>query len=633
MSGASGDRNRKSPGGPDPEARSEAEGSGSVPRQAGAPEAAGVPVTGGSRAGLGLGLVVFLAAAALNLAWLGRAPLFDTTEARHAEVGREFAAEGHWLVPTLNGWPHLTKPPLTDWLVAAGITLFGANEFGARFGGALVAALGAALAAGWAAELAGRRAGVAAAVFYLTCPLYLALGRVISIDALLATLATGSYWLLWRLARQDCRRPKLCAATFAALLALGFLAKAHIMVLLVAPGLLWLALGARRRAFRHLAVSPAPLIFLALALPWFVHIARIFPNWLSHMTGAELGERLAGDKFGDYLPGRAVLYLVGGTLTALPLAIAAAAGSFRPGARSGERGVPSSDLRVPGPESGPWLKKDACALLLLWTGVPLLVFSVVKGQRPNYVMPLVPAVAILAGVAWGRLGSGWASAGRLPRAMAWASAGIAGALGLLVLGGLVLYPKFADWSPEPGTLLVGTAAAVVVGLGGLLGLGALAAGRLGAAEGLLLAAAAGLWALALPAINEYETRNSSRQSSAWVRRVASPGEPVMLYRDYIHSVGFYLGRRVTVAEPIEPIREHLDAFRPFWPGCRGDDALIGEARLVELARAGRVWLIAKPRKERDLARLARANRLELIFERLDPDLTVARLGPGLPEKR
>jgi hypothetical protein len=70
----------------------------------------------GRGSALPLCLIVFLAAAVLNLAWLGRAPLFDTTEARHAEVAREFAADGHWLVPTLNGWPHLTKPPLTDWL-------------------------------------------------------------------------------------------------------------------------------------------------------------------------------------------------------------------------------------------------------------------------------------------------------------------------------------------------------------------------------------------------------------------------------------------------------------------------------------------------------------------------------------
>ena len=603
MSGAGGDRSREPPGGPEPEARSAAQGP--------------VPARQGGCAGLVA--AVFLAAAALNLAWLGRAPLFDTTEARHAEVGREFAAEGHWLVPTLNGWPHLTKPPLTDWLAAAGITLFGANEFGARFAGALVAALGAALAAGWAGELAGRRAALAAAALYVTGPLYLALGRTISIDAALATLTTGSYWLLWRLAREDCRRPKLCAAALAALLALGFLAKAHVMVLLIAPGLLWLALGPRRRAFRHLVVSPAPLIFLALALPWFVYIARTFPNWLSEMTGAELGERLAGEGPGAYLPGRAALYLAGGALTALPLAIGAVVNSW-----------PSSADRRGPTAVRPWLPEGACALLLLWAGVPLVVFSLAKGQRPNYVMPLVPAVAILAGVAWGRLGTGWASAGRLPRATAMVSAGLAGALGLLVLGALALYPKFAGWSPEPGTLLVGTAAAVAVGLGGLLGLGALAAGRPRAAEASLLAAAAGLWALSLPAINEYETRNSSRRSAARVRAAAA-GEPAMLYRDYIHSVGFYLGRRVTVAEPIEPVRERVEACRAYWPGPRGEAGLISADRLAELARAGRVWLILKPRKERDLARLAGARRLELAFERLDPDLTVARLGPLLPE--
>ena len=85
------------------------------------------------KAGFRLLALVFIAAAALNLAWLGQAPLFETTEARHAEVGREFAEGGNWLIPRLNYQPHLTKPPLTDWLVALGLAIFGENEFGARF--------------------------------------------------------------------------------------------------------------------------------------------------------------------------------------------------------------------------------------------------------------------------------------------------------------------------------------------------------------------------------------------------------------------------------------------------------------------------------------------------------------------
>ncbi len=53
------------------------------------------------------------------------------------EAAREMVETGKYLVPTLDYQPHWTKPPLAYWGIAAGIMLFGQNEWGVRFSNSL----------------------------------------------------------------------------------------------------------------------------------------------------------------------------------------------------------------------------------------------------------------------------------------------------------------------------------------------------------------------------------------------------------------------------------------------------------------------------------------------------------------
>lgn len=567
---------------------------------------------GTTRAGIALFIAVLAAALALNLLWLGEAPLFDTTEARHAEVAREFYADGHWLVPTLNGWPHLTKPPLADWLGAVGMMLFGPNEFGARFMSAIIAALGAALVAGFAWDLSGRsiRSGAAAAVLYIACPLYLGMARVVAIDLLLATIATGAYWLLWRLSREECRRPRLVALGFAVLAALGVLAKGHVALLLLAPGLLWLAFGPQRRAWRHFVTSGAPIAFLVLALPWFAYIAWCFPDWLAVISGRELGERVAAEKHVAYIPGRPVLYLLVGALPAAPLAAFAAVGLWR--SRRSQ-------------EADRWLPAGAGLMLALWVLVPLAVFSLVKGQRWNYQAPLLPAIAIAAGVAWARLGAAWPAADRWARVAVCVTPAFFAILGLLICS-LVLRSDYRDLLEIPGTAWPTATAGAAMALGALGCLGLLGAGRVAAAECAFALLVLGLWSLSLQAAREYEGRNSSRASCEWITSRTASGEPVAFYRDYVHSVNFYLGRRLPVEIPSEDVREWVRRWEPGWTGCI-ESKEEARQRLIRAARRGDVWLMVKERRIGEIVFLAGNAKLSVSLRVLDDDLIVVRLGP------
>src|SRR3989475_12610075 len=97
-----------------------------------------------SQATRGLGGAVLLVAVAGGLFFqgLGRYPLLEPGEARHAEVAREMAAASgvrRVFLPTLDLEPYREKPAGYYWLVALAYGALGVGEAGARAVSALAA--------------------------------------------------------------------------------------------------------------------------------------------------------------------------------------------------------------------------------------------------------------------------------------------------------------------------------------------------------------------------------------------------------------------------------------------------------------------------------------------------------------
>ena len=86
-------------------------------------------------------LLLFLIIAAFYLYGLGAFPLVGPDEPRYAEVAREMLARHDLITPTLGGLPWFEKPPLLYWLIMASYRVFGVSEYAARFGIALCALL------------------------------------------------------------------------------------------------------------------------------------------------------------------------------------------------------------------------------------------------------------------------------------------------------------------------------------------------------------------------------------------------------------------------------------------------------------------------------------------------------------
>lgn len=114
---------------------------------------------------------------------LGRPPLFDPDEGRHAEIAREAIITGNWATPTLNLEPYHHKPMPFYWFVAAGLKSFAsAPEFGARLPSALAAAATVLATTGWTTQFFGPQVGFLAGAILATTAAFVVAGRTVLVD-------------------------------------------------------------------------------------------------------------------------------------------------------------------------------------------------------------------------------------------------------------------------------------------------------------------------------------------------------------------------------------------------------------------------------------------------------------------
>jgi 4-amino-4-deoxy-L-arabinose transferase-like glycosyltransferase len=138
---------------------------------------------------------------------LGSAGRLTYHEAIVAQVAREMAARGSWLVPTLGGLPWLEKPPLAFWLVAGLGRLAGAiDETVARLPSVLAAGMLALVVARLAARRCGVTPGLLAGLVQLTTSWAVLRGRLAEVDILLAMLVSGAI-AVFEAMREEARTP------------------------------------------------------------------------------------------------------------------------------------------------------------------------------------------------------------------------------------------------------------------------------------------------------------------------------------------------------------------------------------------------------------------------------------------
>lgn len=331
-------------------------------------------------------LAILLFAIIVRLLTLGAYPLHDTTEARYAEVARLMLVSGDWITPQISaGTPFWAKPPLSVWATAGSYALFGVNEFAARLPALLFALFTAALVYRLGrARLPGDSAIAASAIFLTTGVGFVCAGAVMTDAALLfaTTLAMVGFWL------GACEQDQRWAYIFFVALGIGLLAKGPVALVLVGiPMLIW-SFYYRGPAWllESLPWVSGTALTLAITAPWYLVAEARTPGFLEYFFIGEHWLRFIdsgwqGDLYGNaHARPRGTIWafaVAGG----LPWSVIAFYAGFK-----SLQALPSVRSLSP-----------FTAFLLLWMAAPLLLFTVAANILPSYVLPGVPAFALLLG--------------------------------------------------------------------------------------------------------------------------------------------------------------------------------------------------------------------------------------------
>jgi 4-amino-4-deoxy-L-arabinose transferase-like glycosyltransferase len=322
---------------------------------------------------LGLGLGWLLLCSLVLFAYLGSIggrALIDPDEGRNAEVAREMAFGGDLVVPHLNALPYLDKPVLYFAATALSLRVLGANELAARLPSLLFSLATAALVIAFGWRRFGTATGLVAGSVFVTTPLVLVYSGVVIFEAPLMFWVTAAT-LAFHQALERGQRG-WCVLGWAAA-GLAVLTKGPVGLLL--PLLINLgAAVALRRPIRVLFRPVGIGVFVLLVSPWFLAVSLRHPEFPHYALVRETLERVATDSMRRTGP---ILYflpiLVGGTF---PWVVVLLAGGRR--------------------LLGFWRRRTADEVLLLsWVFLPTLFFSLSQSKRPGYILPVVPAVALL----------------------------------------------------------------------------------------------------------------------------------------------------------------------------------------------------------------------------------------------
>jgi 4-amino-4-deoxy-L-arabinose transferase-like glycosyltransferase len=488
--------------------------------------------------------ISLLAGWALPLATAGLAgpvPLLEPSEARYAEISREMLLSGDWLTPRLNGFKHLHKPPLTYWVTAGSMKLFGINEWGARLPMLFSSLAVVVLTFGLARSIFGRTAALLSAAALSSFTGFLVLSRMLATDAYLLLFVTAGLYCAWMALSG---RPGKWIVGFWICAALGILTKGPLGLLLPLVPAAAAGLFFRRRAsFRgdsrplrwswHLGGAALAAL---IVVPWYAAVCRATPAALPYLLGKATGPLVSARGMHGGPPTFYIPVLLGGLL---PWSLL----------------LPQAFVRLFNPSRGGWQTADhegpdhqrerlrAAALFLTsaslgWIGF----FSAVPPKLPAYILPCFVPLAIIIGPV-------------LTRALEGERRGIIGLhLSLALLAAVTL--GLGTWLRAEraayvldlarGHLLPVAMAGALFSIGGWL---AVYYRRQAVTILCLLLAPASIYTIAAHALSTTPgTHNSPRALVAAAVEESPHAADIINLRVYLRSLNFYTGRRVVLID-------------------------------------------------------------------------------------
>jgi len=435
---------------------------------------------------------IWLLLAALWFGTLGIRPLYKADESRYGEISREMVASGDWITPRLNGFKYFEKPPLQYWATAAFFTVLGESDWVARLWTALVGFAGVVLTFRAGNRLFGAPNGLYAAAIVAGSPLYVVLGQVNTLDMSVSVFLAAAIFafalrrMLW-----------FWVACALAVLSKGLIG---IVLPLAAAGLYILV----KREWALIArMVPGVVVFFLIAAPWFVAVSMANAEFAHFFFIQEHFQRFTTEMHQRAQPAWYFLAVLA----------AGMAPWLAPLGRSIYRAFRQ--------------RGDVETLLWIWVLVVFAFFSASSSKLPPYILPVFPALALLASRAITR---------QVLLVQAWLILPVALGVGLAVYriasGGL--YAAYAAWLLAAMVVLAAAAACA-------LALRNVTAAVLAVAFGGLAATQVGLAG--------HRTLSERFSAAGTIARLPSPiprDAAVFAVDTYDHTIPWALKRTVTM---------------------------------------------------------------------------------------
>jgi 4-amino-4-deoxy-L-arabinose transferase-like glycosyltransferase len=350
-------------------------------------------------------LLLFIAISAFYFWGLGALPLVGPDEPRYAQVAREMFERRDFITPTLGGIPWFEKPPLLYWMMILSYRLLGVTEYAARLGPALCGLM-TAFFVYWAGRAIEDRfetsmnvePGATARWSALVCLSSvgtIGFSRAASFDIVLTMTVAGAFaFFLNYLLRTNIDgaasskgsprdRKTVLLVGFYFFVGLSVLAKGLIGFVIVfgVIGLYYLARRELPRRGLMISLVWGVPFSLVVAGVWFVPmIAKHGWTFIDQFIIQHHFARFVSNKY--HHPGPIYFYLPVVASLALhwTIVLGAAIISVRRWAWRGQNALDS--LRV---------------FALVWLILPIVFFSFSGSKLTAYVLPVLPAIALLVG--------------------------------------------------------------------------------------------------------------------------------------------------------------------------------------------------------------------------------------------
>lgn len=305
--------------------------------------------------------------------------LTNPDEVFYVQTAKEMVAHQTWMTPYLFGAPQFEKPIFLYWLLRVSFLLFGPSSFGARFFPAIFASLG--VVAVYFLSLFGfknERKAFLISLVLMSCGFYIGMARTVFTDLIFSVLilfSLASFY--WGFVNE--RKKGFGLILFFAFSGLAVLTKGPLGFIIPALTIVAFLLFLKKLKYLFCRYSFYGILLLALiSLPWYILMLKKYGAGFTHefFVNDHLRRLLEAEHANNdtwlFYPASMI-----GCMFPWSLFLVAALGYFLRG-----------------------LKKGAASIYLFlacWISVVFVIFQVAHSKLVSYILPLFPALAVIAG--------------------------------------------------------------------------------------------------------------------------------------------------------------------------------------------------------------------------------------------